>query len=103
MASEKVTAMIEEVKALTVLELSELVHALEELGGSALLLGDLLEHAGQAGNGGQHGAQDLGLEHGQRGNGGQGHHLVQRHDPVFRFWTHLGRTGRRRRHIPRKF
>ena len=30
MASEKSTAMIEEVKALTVLELSELVHALEE-------------------------------------------------------------------------
>ena len=30
MASEKVTAMIEEVKALTVLELAELVHALEE-------------------------------------------------------------------------
>ena len=30
MASEKVTAMIEEVKALTVLELSELVQALEE-------------------------------------------------------------------------
>ena len=30
MASEKVPAMIEEVKALTVLELSELVHALEE-------------------------------------------------------------------------
>ena len=30
MASEKVTAMIEEVKALSVLELSELVHALEE-------------------------------------------------------------------------
>ncbi len=30
MASEKVTAMIEEVKAMTVLELSELVHALEE-------------------------------------------------------------------------
>ena len=30
MASEKVTAMIEEVKALTVLELSELVKALEE-------------------------------------------------------------------------
>ena len=30
MASEKVTAMIEEVKNLTVLELSELVHALEE-------------------------------------------------------------------------
>ncbi len=30
MASEKVTTMIEEVKALTVLELAELVHALEE-------------------------------------------------------------------------
>ena len=30
MASETVTAMIEEVKALSVLELSELVHALEE-------------------------------------------------------------------------
>ena len=30
MASEKVTALIEEVKALSVLELSELVHALEE-------------------------------------------------------------------------
>ena len=30
MASEKVSAMIEEVKALSVLELSELVHALEE-------------------------------------------------------------------------
>ena len=30
MASEKVTALIEEVKALTVLELAELVHALED-------------------------------------------------------------------------
>lgn len=30
MASEKVNAMIEEIKALSVLELSELVHALEE-------------------------------------------------------------------------
>ncbi len=30
MASEKITGIIEEVKALTVLELSELVHALEE-------------------------------------------------------------------------
>ena len=30
MASEKITALIEEVKNLTVLELSELVHALEE-------------------------------------------------------------------------
>lgn len=30
MASEKVTAMIEEIKALSVLELAELVHAIEE-------------------------------------------------------------------------
>ena len=30
MASEKITALIEEVKALTVLELSDLVHALED-------------------------------------------------------------------------
>ena len=30
MASEKIAAMIEEVKSMTVLELSELVHALEE-------------------------------------------------------------------------
>jgi large subunit ribosomal protein L7/L12 len=30
MASEKITALIEEVKALTVIELSELVHALEK-------------------------------------------------------------------------
>ena len=30
MASEKITALIEEVKALTVLDLSELVHALED-------------------------------------------------------------------------
>ena len=30
MASEKITALLEEVKGLTVLELSELVHALEE-------------------------------------------------------------------------
>ena len=30
MASEKITALIEDVKALTVLELSELVHALED-------------------------------------------------------------------------
>ena len=30
MAAEKITAMIEEIKTLTVLELSELVHALEE-------------------------------------------------------------------------
>ncbi|MBE6963547.1 MAG: 50S ribosomal protein L7/L12, partial [Ruminococcaceae bacterium] len=31
--SEKITAMIEEIKGLTVLELSELVHALEEVFG----------------------------------------------------------------------
>ena len=37
MASEKITALIEEVKGLTVLELSELVHALEdEFGVSAV-------------------------------------------------------------------
>jgi len=30
MASEKITALIEEIKALTVIELSDLVHALEE-------------------------------------------------------------------------
>ncbi len=33
MASEKITAMIEEVKTLTVLELAELVHALEDVFG----------------------------------------------------------------------
>ncbi len=33
MASEKVTALVEEVKGLTVLELSELVHTLEEVSG----------------------------------------------------------------------
>lgn len=32
MASEKITALIEEVKALTVLELNDLVKALEEAG-----------------------------------------------------------------------
>ena len=35
--SEKITAMIEEIKGLTVLELSELVHALEEEFGVCLL------------------------------------------------------------------
>ena len=34
MASEKVTALVEEVKGLTVLELSELVHTLEEVFGA---------------------------------------------------------------------
>ena len=33
MASEKITALVEEVKALTVLELSELVHTLEDVFG----------------------------------------------------------------------
>ena len=33
MASEKITALVEEVKTLTVLELSELVHELEEVFG----------------------------------------------------------------------
>ena len=33
MASEKITALVEEVKGLTVLELSELVHALEDVFG----------------------------------------------------------------------
>ena len=33
MASEKITALIEEIKVLTVLELSELVHALEDVFG----------------------------------------------------------------------
>lgn len=33
MASEKITALIEEIKALTVIELSDLVHALEEVFG----------------------------------------------------------------------
>ena len=41
MASEKVTALIEEIKALTVLELSEVVHALEEeFGVSAAAMAD---------------------------------------------------------------
>lgn len=33
MASEKITALVEEVKTLTVLELSELVHTLEDVFG----------------------------------------------------------------------
>ena len=36
MASEKVTALIEEVKALSVLELADLVHALEEAFGVSI-------------------------------------------------------------------
>ena len=36
MASEKITALVEEVKGLTVLELSELVHTLEDVFGRKL-------------------------------------------------------------------
>ena len=44
MASEKIAAMIEEIKALTVLELSELVHAVEEeFGVSAAAAGPAAE------------------------------------------------------------
>ena len=51
MASEKVTAMIEEIKALSVLELSELVHALEETFGvsaAAVAAGPAVAAAGAA-------------------------------------------------------
>ena len=49
MASEKITALIEEVKALTVLELSELVHALEdEFGVSAAAMAAPAAGAGAA-------------------------------------------------------
>ena len=51
MASEKVTAMIEEIKALSVLELSELVHALEETFGvsaAAVAAGPAVAAAGPA-------------------------------------------------------
>lgn len=49
MASEKITALIEEVKALTVLELSELVHALEdEFGVSAAAMAAPAGAAGDA-------------------------------------------------------
>ena len=41
------------------------------LGGSAVLLGDLLEDASEARDGGQHGAQHLRLQDGQRGDRGQ--------------------------------
>ena len=47
--SEKITAMIEEIKALTVLELSELVHALEEeFGVSAAAMAAPAEEAVEA-------------------------------------------------------
>ena len=49
MASEKITALIEEVKALTVLELSELVKALEEeFGVSAAAMASPVAGAGAA-------------------------------------------------------
>ena len=49
MASEKINALIEEVKALTVLELSELVHALEdEFGVSAAAMAAPAAGAGAA-------------------------------------------------------
>jgi len=49
MASEKVAAMIEEVKSMTVLELSELVHALEtEFGVSAAAAAVAAPAAGEA-------------------------------------------------------
>ena len=41
MASEKVTALVEEVKGLTVLELSELVHTLEEVFGVSAAAADV--------------------------------------------------------------
>ena len=42
------------------------------LGGSAVLFGDLLENAGQRGNGSQHGTQNLSLQDRQRGDRSQG-------------------------------
>ena len=49
MASEKITALVEEVKTLTVLELSELVHTLEEVfGGSAAAAAVAAPSAGAA-------------------------------------------------------
>ena len=48
MASEKITALIEEVKGLTVLELSELVHALEEEFGVSAAAMDAPAAAGAA-------------------------------------------------------
>ena len=51
MASEKVTALVEEVKGLTVLELSELVHTLEEVFGVSAAAAAVA--APVAGNGGE--------------------------------------------------
>ena len=48
MASEKILAMIEEVKALTVLELNELVKAIEEEFGVSAAAGAVVVAAGAA-------------------------------------------------------
>ena len=48
MASEKVTALVEEVKGLTVLELSELVHTLEEVFGVSAAAAAVAAPAGGA-------------------------------------------------------
>jgi large subunit ribosomal protein L7/L12 len=57
MASEKIAALIEEVKALTVIELSELVHALEEeFGVSAASMA--APAAGAAGGGAEAAAEE---------------------------------------------
>ena len=48
MASEKITALVEEVKGLTVLELSELVHTLEEVFGVSAAAAAVAAPAGGA-------------------------------------------------------
>ena len=48
MASEKITALVEEVKTLTVLELSELVHTLEEVFGVSAAAAAVATPAGGA-------------------------------------------------------
>ena len=48
MASEKITALVEEVKTLTVLELSELVHTLEEVFGVSAAAAAVAAPAGGA-------------------------------------------------------
>ena len=49
MASEKITAIIEELKTLTVLELSDLVHAVEEEFGVKFTMGEVsgMENVGE--------------------------------------------------------
>ena len=48
MASEKITALVEQVKELTVLELSELVHTLEEVFGVSAAAAAVAAHAAAA-------------------------------------------------------